>query len=81
MAIKVKGDRTRALADFKEGKITVLVETDIAVRGLDINQFLYVVNYVLPHISEDCVHRIGRTGRAQHVGDAISLGRYFTCLS
>ncbi|ATW29522.1 ATP-dependent RNA helicase RhlE [Candidatus Williamhamiltonella defendens] len=70
---KSQGARTRALADFKEGKITVLVATDIAARGLDIDQLPYVVNYDLPHIPEDYVHRIGRTGRAQHAGQAISL--------
>ncbi|WP_174889012.1 ATP-dependent RNA helicase RhlE [Candidatus Williamhamiltonella defendens] len=70
---KSQGARTRALADFKEGKITVLVATDIAARGLDIDQLPYVVNYDLPHIPEDYVHRIGRTGRAQHAGEAISL--------
>ncbi|MCF6267899.1 MAG: DEAD/DEAH box helicase [Desulfuromusa sp.] len=70
---KSQGARTRALADFKRGAVRVLVATDIAARGLDIEQLPYVVNYELPNISEDYVHRIGRTGRAGHVGEAISL--------
>jgi len=65
--------RTRALAGFKEGSIRVLVATDIAARGLDIDQLPHVVNYELPNVSEDYVHRIGRTGRAGHSGDALSL--------
>ncbi|NIG62935.1 MAG: ATP-dependent RNA helicase RhlE [Serratia symbiotica] len=65
--------RTRALADFKEGKIRVLVATDIAARGLDIDQLPNVVNYELPNVPEDYVHRIGRTGRAESTGEAISL--------
>jgi len=65
--------RTKALAGFKEGSIRVLVATDIAARGLDIDQLPHVVNYELPNVSEDYVHRIGRTGRAGHSGDALSL--------
>ncbi|BBI92938.1 putative RNA helicase [Serratia symbiotica str. Tucson] len=70
---KSQGARTRALADFKEGKIRVLVATDIAARGLDIDQLPHVVNYELPNVPEDYVHRIGRTGRAERTGEAISL--------
>lgn len=70
---KSQGARTKALADFKDNKITALVATDIAARGLDIEQLPFVVNYDLPHVAEDYVHRIGRTGRASHKGQAISL--------
>lgn len=70
---KSQGARTKALADFKQGKVRVLVATDIAARGLDIEQLPHVVNYELPHIPEDYVHRIGRTGRAGHAGFAISF--------
>nr|AKF43548.1 RNA helicase [Photobacterium panuliri] len=70
---KSQGARTRALADFKSGQIRVLVATDIAARGIDIPQLPQVVNFDLPHVSEDYVHRIGRTGRAGEVGKAISL--------
>ena len=70
---KSQGARTKALADFKQGKVRVLVATDIAARGLDIEQLPHVVNYELPNIPEDYVHRIGRTGRAGHEGTAISL--------
>ncbi|EEX92752.1 ATP-dependent RNA helicase [Vibrio orientalis CIP 102891 = ATCC 33934] len=70
---KSQGARTRALADFKSGDVRVLVATDIAARGIDIPQLPQVVNYELPHVSEDYVHRIGRTGRAGEVGRAISL--------
>jgi ATP-dependent RNA helicase RhlE len=70
---KSQGARTRALADFKSGKVRVLVATDIAARGLDINQLPHVVNFELPNIAEDYVHRIGRTGRAGNEGEAISL--------
>ncbi len=70
---KGQGARTRALSDFKAGKIRVLVATDIAARGLDIDKLPHVVNYELPHVSEDYVHRIGRTARAGHDGTAISL--------
>jgi len=65
--------RTKALAGFKDGSIRVLVATDIAARGLDIDQLPHVVNYELPNVSEDYVHRIGRTGRAGRSGDALSL--------
>jgi len=65
--------RTKALRDFKEGSIRVLVATDIAARGLDIDQLPHVVNYELPNVPEDYVHRIGRTGRAGHKGQAMSL--------
>ncbi|MEN6486139.1 MAG: DEAD/DEAH box helicase [Syntrophobacteraceae bacterium] len=65
--------RTRSLADFKQGNVRVLVATDIASRGLDIDQLPYVVNYELPNVPEDYVHRIGRTGRADRRGTAISL--------
>jgi ATP-dependent RNA helicase RhlE len=70
---KSQGARTKALANFKQGQITALVATDIAARGLDIDLLPYVVNYDLPHVAEDYVHRIGRTGRAQNIGQAISL--------
>lgn len=70
---KSQGARTRALADFKEGKVRVLVATDIAARGLDIDKLPYVVNYELPNVPEDYVHRIGRTGRASESGLATSL--------
>ncbi|MDR5611565.1 MAG: helicase-related protein, partial [Arsenophonus sp.] len=70
---KSQGARTRALADFKSGAIRVLVATDIAARGLDIEQLPYVVNYELPNVAEDYVHRIGRTGRAAATGLAVSL--------
>jgi ATP-dependent RNA helicase RhlE len=70
---KSQGARTRALADFKSGKVRVLVATDIAARGIDIDQLPYVVNYELPNVPEDYVHRIGRTGRAGNTGIAVSL--------
>ncbi|OYY49787.1 MAG: RNA helicase [Methylophilaceae bacterium 17-44-8] len=70
---KSQGARTKALADFKDGKIPVLVATDIAARGLDIDQLPQVVNFELPNVPEDYVHRIGRTGRAGSSGAAISL--------
>ncbi|WP_300667655.1 DEAD/DEAH box helicase [Desulfoluna sp.] len=70
---KSQNARTRALADFKNGKVRVLVATDIAARGLDIEQLPHVVNYELPNVPEDYVHRIGRTGRAGLDGNAISL--------
>lgn len=70
---KSQGARTKALNDFKNGNITALVATDIAARGLDIELLPYVVNYDLPQVTEDYVHRIGRTGRAQNKGQAISL--------
>lgn len=70
---KSQGARTRALADFKTGAIRVLVATDIAARGLDIEELPHVVNYELPNVAEDYVHRIGRTGRAAATGAALSL--------
>ncbi|WP_341327323.1 DEAD/DEAH box helicase [Methylotuvimicrobium sp. KM2] len=70
---KSQAARTKALADFKSGAIRALVATDIAARGLDIDQLPHVVNYELPNIPEDYVHRIGRTGRAGNAGEAISL--------
>ncbi len=65
--------RTKALADFKKGDLQVLVATDIAARGIDIDQLPHVVNYDLPNVPEDYVHRIGRTGRAGASGEAVSL--------
>jgi len=65
--------RTRALADFKAGKVRVLVATDIAARGIDIDQLPHVINFELPNVAEDYVHRIGRTARAGREGEAISL--------
>ena len=70
---KSQGARTKALADFKSGAVRVLVATDIAARGLDIKSLPHVVNYELPHVPEDYVHRIGRTARAGSDGAAISL--------
>ena len=70
---KSQGARTRALADFKNGKVQALVATDIAARGLDIDQLPHVVNFDLPNVPEDYVHRIGRTGRAGATGEAVSL--------
>ena len=70
---KSQGARTRALADFKANKIRVLVATDIAARGLDIDKLPHVVNYELPFVPEDYVHRIGRTARAGQKGHAVSL--------
>ncbi|MDX8395692.1 MAG: DEAD/DEAH box helicase [Mariprofundaceae bacterium] len=70
---KSQSARTKALAEFKNGRIRVLVATDIAARGLDIDQLPHVVNYELPHVAEDYVHRIGRTGRAGNTGEAMSL--------
>ncbi|TXG35619.1 DEAD/DEAH box helicase [Seonamhaeicola maritimus] len=70
---KSQGARTKALAGFKRGSVRVLVATDIAARGLDIPLLPHVVNFELPNISEDYVHRIGRTGRAGASGEAISL--------
>jgi len=70
---KSQGARTRALADFKANRVRVLVATDIAARGLDIDQLPHVVNYELPNVPEDYVHRIGRTGRAGMSGEAVSL--------
>jgi ATP-dependent RNA helicase RhlE len=70
---KSQGARTQALAGFKNGKVAVLVATDIAARGLDIDQLPHVVNFELPNVPEDYVHRIGRTGRAGASGEALSL--------
>ncbi|HQR69373.1 MAG TPA: DEAD/DEAH box helicase [Burkholderiaceae bacterium] len=70
---KSQNARTRALADFKRGELQALVATDIAARGLDIEQLPHVVNFDLPNVPEDYVHRIGRTGRAGATGEAISL--------
>ncbi|MFK0573477.1 DEAD/DEAH box helicase [Endozoicomonas sp.] len=70
---KSQGARTKALANFKSNEITVLVATDIAARGLDIDQLPQVVNFDLPNVPEDYVHRIGRTGRAGSEGQAVSL--------
>jgi ATP-dependent RNA helicase RhlE len=73
---KSQSARTQALAGFKSGEIRALVATDIAARGIDIDELPHVVNYEIPNISEDYVHRIGRTGRAGNSGEAIS----FVCL-
>ncbi|MDQ7046921.1 MAG: DEAD/DEAH box helicase [Sulfurovum sp.] len=70
---KSQGARTKALASFKANQIRVLVATDIAARGIDIDQLPHVVNYELPNVPEDYVHRIGRTGRAGQSGEAVSL--------
>jgi superfamily II DNA/RNA helicase len=70
---RTQQERMRALADFKDGKLQLLVATDIAARGLDIEQLPHVINYELPHNAEDYIHRIGRTGRAGQPGEAISL--------
>lgn len=70
---KSQGARTRALAAFKANKIRVLVATDIAARGIDISELPHVINFELPNVPEDYVHRIGRTGRAGSEGEAISL--------
>jgi ATP-dependent RNA helicase RhlE len=70
---KSQSARTRALAEFKKGDLQVLVATDIAARGIDISELPHVVNYELPNVPEDYIHRIGRTGRAGMEGEAISL--------
>lgn len=70
---KSQSARTKALSEFKDGSLTVLVATDIAARGIDIDQLPHVVNYDLPNVPEDYVHRIGRTGRAGAQGEAVSL--------
>ena len=70
---KSQGARTRALGDFKVGRVNVLVATDIAARGLDIAQLPLVINYDLPLVAEDYIHRVGRTGRAGRSGRAVSL--------
>ncbi len=70
---KSQSARTKALSEFKDGRLQVLVATDIAARGIDIDQLPHVVNYDLPNVPEDYVHRIGRTGRAGATGEAVSL--------
>src|SRR6202034_1789659 len=70
---KSQGARVRALSDFKENRITALVATEVAARGLDIKELPHVVNYELPNVPEDYVHRIGRTARAGGSGAAVSL--------
>jgi ATP-dependent RNA helicase RhlE len=70
---KSQSHRTRTLGEFKRGELRVLVATDIAARGLDIEELPHVVNYELPHVAEDYVHRIGRTGRAGAEGEAVAL--------
>jgi len=70
---KSQQQRTEALEDFKSGKARVLVATDVAARGLDIDDLPHVINFELPHVPEDYIHRIGRTGRAGKEGDATSL--------
>src|SRR6185503_6686661 len=70
---KSQGQRVKALNDFKAGRASILVATEVASRGLDIEDLPHVVNYELPMVAEDYVHRIGRTGRAGATGDAISL--------
>jgi ATP-dependent RNA helicase RhlE len=70
---KSQAARTRALADFKAGKLTALVATEVASRGLDIRELPQVVNFDMPHVPEDYVHRIGRTARAGNDGHAVSL--------
>jgi len=70
---KSQNARTRALGDFKTGRVNVLVATDIAARGLDIAHLALVINYDLPVVAEDYIHRVGRTGRAGHRGRAVSL--------
>jgi ATP-dependent RNA helicase SrmB len=72
-ADKSQGARRRAIADFKSAKLQVLIATEVAARGLDIQGLDYVVNYNLPYLPEDYVHRIGRTGRAGNKGTAISI--------
>ncbi len=70
---KSQQQRTETLEAFKSGKLHVLVATDVAARGIDIDELPYVINFELPHTAEDYVHRIGRTGRAGHAGNAVSL--------
>ena len=72
-ADKTQGQRTKALDDFKDGKLRVLVATDIAQRGLDISGISHVINYDVPQQAEDYIHRIGRTGRAAATGDAYTF--------
>jgi ATP-dependent RNA helicase RhlE len=68
-----QAQRTAALAGFKDGRFQVLVATDIAARGIDIDALSHVVNFDVPNLSEDYIHRVGRTARAQAVGDALTL--------
>jgi ATP-dependent RNA helicase RhlE len=70
---RTQGERTQALAEFKEGRTQVLVATDVAARGLDIEQLPFVINFDLPGVPEDYLHRIGRTARAGLTGEAIAL--------
>jgi ATP-dependent RNA helicase RhlE len=70
---RTQGQRVRALDDFKEGRVAILVATEVAARGLDIDGLPHVVNFELPTVPEDYIHRIGRTGRAGMEGDAVSL--------
>jgi ATP-dependent RNA helicase RhlE len=70
---KAQGARTRSLSDFKSGRVRILVATDVAARGLDIAQLPLVVNYDMPLVANDYIHRVGRTGRAGEAGKAISL--------
>ena len=70
---KSQSARTQSLQDFKSGRTRILVATDIAARGLDIQQLPMVINFDLPHVPQDYIHRIGRTGRAGHTGQAVSL--------
>ncbi|PTD96973.1 DEAD/DEAH box helicase [Pseudothauera lacus] len=70
---KSQQQRTETLEAFKSGRLRVLVATDVAARGIDIDELPYVINFELPHTAEDYVHRIGRTGRAGHKGNAVSL--------
>jgi ATP-dependent RNA helicase RhlE len=72
-ANRSQSQRLRALADFKSGAVRVLVATDIAARGIDVDGISHVINFDFPMHAEDYVHRIGRTGRAQAIGDAISF--------
>jgi ATP-dependent RNA helicase RhlE len=72
-ANRSQNQRLRALEDFKAGRVRVLVATDIAARGIDVDGISHVINFDFPHVVEDYVHRIGRTGRAQAIGDAISF--------
>jgi ATP-dependent RNA helicase RhlE len=68
-----QSERTKALQDFKTGKVKILSATDVASRGLDISNVTHVINYDVPQHSEDYVHRIGRTGRAKAEGEAFTL--------
>jgi len=70
---RTQRERERALSGFRDGRYEVMVATDIAARGLDVEQISHVINFDVPHHPEDYVHRIGRTGRAQSVGDAFTI--------